>query len=71
MYCIQTYLTSSKRHSDLADDDLVQQGQSGDQDAFEMLVDRYSNLLFLQRQTSMPVYEPLNGSRTSEPSLPR
>jgi len=50
MYCIQTYLTSSKRHSDLADDDLVQQGQSGDQDALEMLVDRYSNLLFLQRR---------------------
>ena len=42
---MQTYLTSSKQHSDLTDDVLVQQAQSGDQDAFEMLVDRYSALL--------------------------
>lgn len=42
---MQTYLTSSKQHSDLTDEVLVQQAQSGDQDAFEMLVNRYSALL--------------------------
>jgi len=42
---MQTYLTSSKRRSDLADDVLVQQAQSGDHGAFELLVDRYSTLL--------------------------
>jgi RNA polymerase sigma-70 factor (ECF subfamily) len=42
---MQTYLTSSKQHSDLTDEVLVQQAQSGDQGAFEMLVDRYSALL--------------------------
>jgi RNA polymerase sigma-70 factor (ECF subfamily) len=45
---MQTYLTSSKQHSDLTDGLLVQQAQSGDQDAFEMLVDRYSALLLRQ-----------------------
>jgi RNA polymerase sigma-70 factor (ECF subfamily) len=43
---MQTYLTSSKQYSDLTDDVLVQQAQSGDQGAFEMLVSRYSTLLF-------------------------
>jgi RNA polymerase sigma factor (sigma-70 family) len=47
MYCMQTYLTSNKQPSDLADDILVQQAQVGDQGAFEMLVGRYSALLFL------------------------
>jgi len=42
---MQTYLTSSKRRSDLADDVLVQRAQSGDHGAFELLVDRYSALL--------------------------
>jgi RNA polymerase sigma factor (sigma-70 family) len=46
MYCMQTYLASNKRPPDLTDDDLVQQAQSGDQDAFAMLVERYSALLF-------------------------
>jgi RNA polymerase sigma factor (sigma-70 family) len=45
MKSMQTDLTSSKQHSDLTDDVLAQQAQSGDQDAFEMLVDRYSTLL--------------------------
>ena len=43
---MQMYLTSSKQPSDLADDVLLQQAQIGDQDAFEILVDRYSALLF-------------------------
>lgn len=43
---MQTYL-STKRPSDLTDDDLVQQAQIGDQGAFEILVNRYSALLFL------------------------
>ena len=47
---MQTYLTSSKQHSDLTDEVLVQQAQSGDQGAFEMLVDRYSASL-LPRQS--------------------
>jgi len=42
---MQTYLTSSKQRSDLADDILVQQARSGDHGAFEALVDRYSALL--------------------------
>jgi DNA-directed RNA polymerase specialized sigma24 family protein len=44
---MQTYLASTRRRSDLADDELVQQAQSGDQGAFEMLVERYSALLLL------------------------
>ena len=44
---MQTHLTSNKQPSDLADDVLVQQAQVGDQGAFEILVDRYSALLFL------------------------
>lgn len=44
---MQTYLASNKRPSDLADDDLVQQAQIGDPGAFEILVERYSALLFL------------------------
>jgi RNA polymerase sigma-70 factor, ECF subfamily len=43
---MQTYLASNKRSSDLTDDDLVRQAQSGDHDAFAMLVERYSALLF-------------------------
>lgn len=43
---MKTSLTSSKQDSDLTDDTLLQQAQSGDQGAFEMLVDRYSALLF-------------------------
>jgi RNA polymerase sigma factor (sigma-70 family) len=39
-------LMASKRHSDLTDDVLIQQAQIGDQDAFEILVDRYRALLF-------------------------
>jgi hypothetical protein len=37
---MQTYPASTKRWSDLTDDDLVQQAQIGDQSAFEILVDR-------------------------------
>jgi RNA polymerase sigma factor (sigma-70 family) len=44
---MQTYLASTRLRSDLADDELVQQAQSGDQGAFEMLVERYSALLLL------------------------
>ena len=44
---MQTYLTGSKQHSDLADDILVQRAHVGDQGAFEILVERYSGLLFL------------------------
>lgn len=44
---MQTYLTSNKQPSDLTDDALVQQAQIGDQGAFEILVNRYSALLFL------------------------
>ena len=47
MYCMQTHLTVKKRTSDLTDDVLVQRAHVGDQGAFEMLVDRYSALLFL------------------------
>ncbi len=42
---MQTYLTSSKRSSDLTDDVLVQQAHIGDHGAFEVLVNRYSALL--------------------------
>jgi DNA-directed RNA polymerase specialized sigma24 family protein len=44
---MQTYLASTKRQSDLTDDDLVQQAQIGDPGAFEILFERYSALLFL------------------------
>jgi len=44
---MQTYLASTGRRSDLTDDVLVQQAQSGDPGAFEILVERYSALLFL------------------------
>jgi RNA polymerase sigma factor (sigma-70 family) len=44
---MQTYLESTNRLSDLADDDLIQQAQIGDPGAFEILVERYSALLFL------------------------
>jgi RNA polymerase sigma factor (sigma-70 family) len=44
---LHTYLASNKRWSDLADDDLVQQAQIGDQSAFEILFERYRALLFL------------------------
>jgi RNA polymerase sigma factor (sigma-70 family) len=44
---MQAYLLSTRRRSDLADDDLLQQAQSGDQGAFEILVDRYSSSLLL------------------------
>ena len=43
---MQTYLMANKQPSDLTDDILVQQVHMGDQDAFEILVDRYSTLLF-------------------------
>jgi len=42
---MQTFLTSNKQRSDPADDMLIQQAQSGDHGAFELLVDRYSALL--------------------------
>ena len=42
---MQTYLTSNKRRSDLADDLLVQRARTGDHGAFEALVERYSALL--------------------------
>ncbi len=44
---MQTQLVSSKRPSDLTDGALIQQAYSGDQSAFEILVDRYSDLLLL------------------------
>ncbi|HLZ80900.1 MAG TPA: sigma-70 family RNA polymerase sigma factor [Ktedonobacteraceae bacterium] len=44
---MQTHLTVKKQPSDLADDVLVQRAHVGDQGAFEMLVERYSALLFL------------------------
>ena len=44
---MQTHLTVSRQHSDLTDDILVQQAHVGDQGAFEILVDRYSSLLYL------------------------
>jgi len=47
MYFMQTHLTVSRQHSDLTDDILIQQAHFGDQGAFEILVDRYSSLLYL------------------------
>jgi RNA polymerase sigma-70 factor (ECF subfamily) len=44
---MQTYLTSNKQRSEPTDDILIHQAHVGDQDAFEMLVNRYSALLFL------------------------
>jgi len=44
---MQTYLASTGRRSELTDEVLVQQAQSGDPGAFEILVERYSALLFL------------------------
>ena len=44
---MQTHLTGSRRQSDLTDDILIQQAHFGDQGAFEILVDRYSSLLYL------------------------
>ena len=44
---MQTHLTVSRQHSDLTDEILVQQAHVGDQVAFEILVDRYSSLLYL------------------------
>jgi len=44
---MQTYLASTKRRSDLTDDILVRQAHVGDQNAFEIPVDRYSALLYL------------------------
>ena len=44
---MQTYLTSNKQRSAPADDILIQQARVGDQDAFEILVNRYSALLLL------------------------
>lgn len=42
---MQTHLAPKKQRSDLADNVLVQRAQSGDHSAFELLVDRYSDLL--------------------------
>ena len=47
MDSMQTHLTVSRQHSDLTDDILIQQAHFGDQGAFEILVDRYSSLLYL------------------------
>jgi len=44
---MQTYLVPTRRRSDLADDELLRQAQNGDQDAFELLVERYSALLLV------------------------
>jgi len=44
---MQTHLTLSRQHSELTDDILVRQAHVGDQNAFEILVDRYSALLYL------------------------
>ena len=44
---MQTYLVPSRRRSDLSDDELLQQAQSGDPGAFELLVERYSGLLLV------------------------
>lgn len=45
---MQTHWTANQRSSDLTDDFLIQQAQSGDSDAFTMLVERYHALLFRQ-----------------------
>jgi len=47
MYYMQTHLTSNTQRSEPTDDILIRQAHVGDQDAFEMLVNRYSALLFL------------------------
>ena len=47
MNFMQTHLTLSRQYSDLTDNMLVQQAYVGDQNAFEILVDRYSALLYL------------------------
>ena len=44
---MQTHLTGSRQQSDLTDDVLIRQAHVGDQNAFEILVDRYSSLLYL------------------------
>ncbi len=44
---MQTSQLSNEQVSDLTDDVLIQRAQSGEQGAFEMLVERYSALLFL------------------------
>ena len=44
---MQTHLTLSRQHSDLTDDILVREAHVGDQNAFEILVDRYSALIYL------------------------
>jgi RNA polymerase sigma factor (sigma-70 family) len=46
MYLMQTHLTGSRQHSDLTDDILVRRAHVGDQNAFEILVDRYSAWLY-------------------------
>ena len=43
---MQTHLTSNRQYANLADDVLVQQAHIGDQGAFEILVERYSALLY-------------------------
>lgn len=43
---MQTHRASNKQHAEPADDVLVYQAYTGDHDAFEMLVNRYSALLF-------------------------
>jgi DNA-directed RNA polymerase specialized sigma24 family protein len=47
MDLMQTHLTVSRQHSELSDDILVRQAHVGDQNAFEILVDRYSAWLYL------------------------
>lgn len=42
---MHTSLLSHKKHSDLADDDLVQQARLGDHGSFDTLVERYSAVL--------------------------
>jgi RNA polymerase sigma factor (sigma-70 family) len=44
---MQTHLTVSRQQSDLTDDILVRQAHVGDQNAFEILVERYSTWLYL------------------------
>jgi RNA polymerase sigma-70 factor (ECF subfamily) len=44
---MQTHLTVSRQQSDLTDDILVRLAHVGDQNAFEILVDRYSAWLYL------------------------
>ena len=44
---MQTHLMSNKHRSEPTDDILIHQAHIGDQDAFEMLVNRYSALLLL------------------------